>query len=265
MLESLRPERAVRIIRQQGLRRVGRLGLLLGRSAVMALADRRRERPFGVNTRGAVELDDLAVDSQRRTLGHAYTATPNLLVETLLSNLPADLTAFSFVDFGSGKGRVLLAASHHPFRQVVGVEFSPELHQIAQDNIRRYISLTRRCQDVRSVCADAAAYELPHGDCVLFFNNPFAEPVFDQVLDNVRAAYERSRPKLYVLYHQLAGELEDDRTDNIAALRRVRFLRERQVRYPSVITRFLLGSHELHVFESATEPPTHPARGPAGR
>jgi SAM-dependent methyltransferase len=222
----------------------------MGSGVVMGLSDRRRERPFGIRTGRAVSLDTLAIDSEHRPLGFAYVASPGLLVETLLDNTTDDLSGFSFVDFGSGKGRVLLIASHRPFRQVIGVEFSPELHQIAQDNIGRYTSPARRCQNVRSVYADAATFELPEGDCVLYFNNPFAEPVFDQVLDNIRAAQERNRSEIYVLYQQLAGELEDDRAQNIAALRRAPFLRERPVRFPSVVTRFLLASHDLHLFES---------------
>ncbi len=41
-----------------------------------------------------------------------------------------------FVDIGSGKGRVLIAAAEHPFLQVAGVEYSKELHEAALNNIR---------------------------------------------------------------------------------------------------------------------------------
>lgn len=245
-----RPKRVVRVVRQRGLRYVGRRCLLLGRLAVMALSDRRRERPFGVHTGGGVALDQLAIDSDNRGLGFPYVASPGLVVETLLHNTTDDLSRFTFVDFGSGKGRVLLMASHHPFHAVIGVEFSPELHRIAEDNIRRYTSPAQRCRDIRSVCADAATFDLPQGDCVLYFNNPFAEPVFTRVLDNVRAAHERARPKIYVLYQQLAQDLETDHAENIAVLQRAPFLHEREVRYPSPIARFLLASHDLRVFET---------------
>ena len=136
------------------------------------------------------------------------------------------------------------------------MEFSPALHEIAEDNIRRYQSPERRCQNVRSVCADAATFALPDHDCVLYFNNPFAEPVFARVLANVQAAHERSHRKLHVLYQQLAGELETDRTHNLAMLERSVFLRERQVRFPSRRSRYLLGSYELRMFESVDPPST---------
>ena len=85
---------------------------------------------------------------------------------------------------------------------------------------------------------------------MLYFNNPFAEPIFARVLANVRAAHERSRGKFYFLYQQLAGELETDRTQNVAMLERSAFLRERHVRFPSRWSRYLLGSYELRMFES---------------
>jgi SAM-dependent methyltransferase len=240
----------VRFVRERGVRHAGRIGALAVRGRLMAAADRRREAHFGVDSEGNIALGELAIESENRALGFPYVPSPGLLVDTLLANVGEQLSRFSFVDFGSGKGRVLLVASHYPFREVVGVEFSPELHETAEANIRRYQSPLRRCPRVRSVCADAATFALPAPDCVLYFNNPFAEPVFARVLANVQAAHESSRGKLYVLYQQLAGELETDRTQNIAILERSAFLRERHVRFPSRRSRYLLGSYDLRMFES---------------
>jgi hypothetical protein len=216
----------------------------------MAAADRRREAPFGVSTEGRLELRELAIDSENRALGFSYVPSPGLLVDALLFNVREDLSRFGFVDFGSGKGRVLLVASHYPFREVVGVEFSPELHEIAQENIRRYSSPARRSQNVHSICADAATFPLPEHECVLYFNNPFAGPIFAGVLRNIQDAHQRAHRKVYVLYQQLAGDLETDRTPNIAMLERSEFLREKQIRFPSRLARYLLGSYELRIFES---------------
>ena len=160
----------------------------------------------------------LAIDSENRTLGFSYVPSPGLLVDTLLGSLGEDLSRFCFVDFGSGKGRVLLVAAHHPFREVVGIEFSRELHEIASSDIHSYTSPARCCWNLRSVCADAASFPIPERERVLYFNNPFAEPVFARVLANIRAAHDRIPHKSYVLYQRLAGDLEADHTDNIAIL-----------------------------------------------
>jgi SAM-dependent methyltransferase len=255
MLAPLRDVQTLtRYVRERGVRHTGRVCALAMRGRWMAVADRRREAPFGISSEGHIELHELAIDSENHTLGFPYVPSPGRLIDTLLFNIEEDLSRFDFIDFGSGKGRVLLVASHYPFRQVVGVEFSPELHEIAEENIRRYQNPARRCQAMRSICADAATFALPEHACVLYFNNPFAGPILAQVLRNIHVAREPAHPKVYVLYQQLAGDLETDRTQNIAMLQDSGFLRERQLRFPTRRSRYLLGSYDLRIFESVDQP-----------
>jgi len=42
--------------------------------------------------------------------------------------MPIDLSKFTFIDLGAGKGRALLMASDYLFQKIIGVEFMPELH-----------------------------------------------------------------------------------------------------------------------------------------
>jgi len=57
------------------------------------------------------------------------------------------LRDFTFIDLGSGKGRVLLMASDYPFKRIIGVEFMPELHRAAQENVREYTERTKATLD----------------------------------------------------------------------------------------------------------------------
>jgi hypothetical protein len=43
------------------------------------------------------------------------------------SVLPKDLSDFTFVDIGSGKGSILFYACRYDFRRVLGVEFAENL------------------------------------------------------------------------------------------------------------------------------------------
>ena len=52
-----------------------------------------------------------------------------------MGKLDVDHREFSFVDYGSGKGRVLMLAAAYPFRRILGVEFSESLDRVARDNI----------------------------------------------------------------------------------------------------------------------------------
>jgi predicted O-methyltransferase YrrM len=63
----------------------------------------------------------------------------------VLESFDRALEGLTFIDFGSGKGRALWMASEYPFRQLIALEFSPELHRIAEANITRYFSPTQRC------------------------------------------------------------------------------------------------------------------------
>lgn len=219
---------------------------------VMWQEDRREETAAGLDTEASIALADLEFESKNKAEGFAYVPSPGRLARGLISNLPSPLEDLVFVDYGSGKGRVLLVASEYPFKEIVGVEFSRELHDIACSNISRYVSPAQRCRNVRAVHGDATEFAIPAQDCVLYFNNPFAEPVMAEVLANVAAAHEAYHKRIFVLYQQLRHEPASDRTENLAMIAALPFLRERRVSLPSLTARVLLGSHSLRIFESVS-------------
>jgi SAM-dependent methyltransferase len=117
---------------------------------------------------------------------------------------------FTFIDIGSGKGRVLLMASDYPFRQILGVELLPALHRIAQENIRKYTSPSQQCFAIESICGDARDFEFPPDPTVLYLFNPLPEAGLLELLNSLeRSLREHHRP-LYALYHnpQLEHTLE---------------------------------------------------------
>ncbi|MCW2990790.1 MAG: hypothetical protein JWM73_1384 [Solirubrobacterales bacterium] len=103
------------------------------------------------------------------------------------------------LDLGSGKGRGVLAAARLPFRRVIGVEHAPQLHALAQENLRRFRG-PRRCDDVVLVCADVA--ERPIADEVthLLLNNPVVAEARERLFAQL-AATRRRRPRaMRVIY-----------------------------------------------------------------
>src|SRR5467141_2659040 len=81
----------------------------------------------------------------------------------------------TFIDFGSGKGRMLLLAAAYGFRQLRGIELRKELHDQACRNFHQCHNL-HSCS-IESVHVDAAEYEFPNEKLVLFFFNPFGDEV----------------------------------------------------------------------------------------
>ena len=101
-------------------------------------AEKRYDRRLGIDTVGSIEPGELDISREAAERSYAYTATPPAIARFLISRVAKRAHGFTFVDIGSGKGRVLLTAARFPFRQVVGLEQSADLNQIAARNIRHF-------------------------------------------------------------------------------------------------------------------------------
>jgi hypothetical protein len=151
---------------------------------IRALRDRLFDRRYGIRTSGFKTLEDLGLGVAGEN-SHNYRGVPVALFDAAFASLSLDYPRFEFVDYGSGMGKALLLAARFPFRRITGVEFAPELHKAAEHNISTWRMSAQRCFDVRSVLADASTWPLPEGDCVLFFFNPFREPLMRAVLRRI--------------------------------------------------------------------------------
>jgi hypothetical protein len=127
-----------------------------------------------------------------------YYPTEPKLLRWVFRSLPIDFREYSFIDFGSGKGRVLVSAARYAFIQVIGVEYSSQLHEQALNNIRSARHL--KCCKVRSICVDAAQFTIPKTPCVLYFYNPFKATIMERVLSNVRTSLMCFPRPLFIAY-----------------------------------------------------------------
>jgi hypothetical protein len=113
----------------------------------------------------------------------------------------ADLSGFTFIDLGSGKGRTLLMASDYPFARIIGVELLPALNRIAEENIAKYKSETQKCFSIASVRGDATAFALPDGPLLVFLFNPFLESGLKRVVANLEDSFRANPRPVFVVYH----------------------------------------------------------------
>jgi SAM-dependent methyltransferase len=162
------------------------------------------DRRHGTDTSTFAELKTLGIASANKRHGERYQPSPVYSLRQLLRRLNIRYPDFSFIDFGSGKGRTLLVASELPFKQVIGVEFGEELHLQAERNIQRYGA--RAAGQVNAVHADATQFALPDDDLVLYFFNPFNEPVLSEVLANINASLQARPRKVILVYLYLPNE-----------------------------------------------------------
>jgi SAM-dependent methyltransferase len=142
--------------------------------------------------------------------GVQYQASEPELFREIIESVPAELTGFTFIDLGSGKGRTLLLASDYPFHRIVGVELLPELNEIAVQNIKLYKNERQKCFAIESHAGDARAFKFPIEPIVLYLFNPFPEHVLRDVLNNLSRSRQAAPRPLWVIYHNLVQEVVFD-------------------------------------------------------
>ena len=153
-----------------------------------------------METTRRVHATDLTIESQNWIHAQPYVPTPDGLLQEAIDGLDINFEDFAFVDFGSGKGRVLLMASEFSFKQIIGVEFSSELHVIAQRNIASFKSASQKCRNIVPVCMDFTDFELPTVPLVTFLYNPASEEIIRSVARNIKDSMSEHPRKLWIVY-----------------------------------------------------------------
>ena len=181
------PRKILRDIRAEGLPEVASWGVRL-------LTTRYREWRLGIQTRANVYWDDADVDPACTNYQPLDYASLDFLLDRLEIRRDEDV----FLDYGSGKGRVLAVAATHPFKRVIGVEMSDALCAVARQNLAA--ARSRRCQAVEIAHTDATDYRVPADVNVIYLYNPFTGHILDAVMDQIRASLIESPRKLSILY-----------------------------------------------------------------
>jgi hypothetical protein len=120
---------------------------------------------------------------------------------------------------GSGKGRALLVASEFPFKKIVGIELSDQLHRVAEENVRLYKPASQQCADFDLKCMNALDYVYGDEPLVLFLFDPFGREIFADVIAKLEAALRESPREAYVVYVYPQYE---DLLQNSTALRKIK-------------------------------------------
>jgi hypothetical protein len=181
-------------------------------------ADATFDRTHNVDTGGKIHPAAMHdIESENWIYSYTYEPTRVELFEQMIDASDIEPHRFSFIDYGSGKGRVLLLAARFPFRRVVGVEYSPKLHRIAERNLRSTRFADRRSGPLESICMDAVQFRIPEESVVFYFYNPFERTIMGSVRDNVVRSYEDNPRSIVVIY---LDPLHSDVWDEVGFLKR---------------------------------------------
>jgi hypothetical protein len=175
------------------------------------VGDKGIEKLFFAPTAPAVALAELSLKGDNGAQGHDYKPTPKLVFDWALAGAPEDFSRFSFVDYGAGKGRVLLLAAQHPFAAVGGIEFAVELHDDATMNIAQFPRSNMKCRKVECVLDDAINLGTLPGEAIHYFFDAFSGAAFAEVLRGIVASYREHPRRLYlILIDQEGGRLAEE-------------------------------------------------------
>ncbi|HEV8718317.1 MAG TPA: class I SAM-dependent methyltransferase [Candidatus Binatia bacterium] len=175
------------------LRRFGVLGFL--EELRYRLTDHYYERRLGVETAGRLTATDLGFANAEFM---DYDPIWYWEIYSALNRIPLNQSTSTFLDYGSGKGRAVIAAAALPFRRVIGIEISDRLLAIAKKNLDTMRH--KRCKRVELLLTDATQYAVPEDVNLIYFFNPFAGQVLQAVIGNIYASYKQSPREMYIVF-----------------------------------------------------------------
>ena len=165
-----------------------------------------------VETAREEPLGTAGVNANAVKRGNAiYRVTWSWLIEKALARLDIDPRHYSFIDYGSGKGKAMLMASDYPFQSIIGLEYASRLHEIAAENCRTYVSPRQKCRNLQPILADVLDYAPPPGPIVCFMCNPFDAATLRAVFQGWRMRHERGERDIRILYLNMRNVAEQAR------------------------------------------------------
>ncbi|WP_404309636.1 class I SAM-dependent methyltransferase [Neorhodopirellula lusitana] len=154
-------------------------------SALSVYDDYVFDKRYQLDTRSEVAIDDLDISQEDKEHADKYKPTRARYFRKIMEkvDLPRDGV---FVDVGCGKGRILLLAAEQGFDQVVGLEISPGLCQIAERNVAAFSKRKPESGSIKVICTNILDYQMDGSETVFFLYSPFGHSVTERFLEMMR-------------------------------------------------------------------------------
>jgi SAM-dependent methyltransferase len=173
----------------------------------------RRRQPidvqYNIRTSGAISSEVPYRSADAAADRNFYVGSQPGVIRQSLALVP-DPQRTVLLDLGCGKGRVLAVASEIGFREILGVELSPVVAAIAQDNVAKVQRAFPGRSPMRVVTGDAVEFTLPDEPLAIFLFHPFGESSMRRLIERIETALtERPHPLTIVYYNPVCGALFD--------------------------------------------------------
>ncbi|MFN6037325.1 MAG: methyltransferase domain-containing protein [Bacteroidota bacterium] len=158
------------------------------------------ERKLGISTLGIEALpEEVSNDLFKQQQFHHYQGASYYILFETFKNLPEQVKTGHFIDYGCGKGRVMVVAAISGFKKISGLDIDERLLIQARKNIS--VSRSKfQSTEFEALFADATQYEIPADANVLFFFNPFGEDLMRLVAKKVIESLKSYSRKILIVY-----------------------------------------------------------------
>lgn len=149
------------------------------------------DKKYGVNTFGPIRpardgsgimVPEILDNSNKfsNSNGFQNTALPQIDIVNNYLKENFDISKYNFVDFGSGKGKILFynQINNIGYKSLIGLEIDPELYQISLEN-------AIKIPGPKFYNIDATKYELPDEPTIIFVFNSFPINIWKDYLSNL--------------------------------------------------------------------------------
>lgn len=157
------------------------------------------EKKYGIDTIKIDRLHNEKIESENLSHASIYQGSNYFLIEKAFDFLKNEKVNLGLVDFGCGKGRVLIVAAHYGFKTITGIDFSKILCLEAENNIEKILSNFPN-SEFNVICGDAASYQIKNHQNCFFFFNPFDEVVILKVVKNILFSFREFPRKIFIVY-----------------------------------------------------------------
>lgn len=164
-------------------------------------ADRWFDLKYGIDTFRDEWVPGLTVASDNLHRGSQYQPSRIVPLRILFQRIkPLAPPESVLVDFGCGKGRVLLIAAERGIKQARGIEYARELCETAKRNCAEYRRRLKTDASFEIIESDVLDYKLRPDENIFFFYNPFDAFILNKILDHIEASLEQAPRKIMIVY-----------------------------------------------------------------
>lgn len=153
------------------------------------------DQRFRVETQKNLLKEDFDPSLPNILSANRYEPTFSERFSEIIRELDPKVKEGRFIDFGCGKGRVLILAAEAGFKSVSGVEFEPSLYASACENVAK-----TEFTHIDIVNEDASVYRVPDDSTLFYFYNPFNIWLMEKVLENIIDSVIRNPREACIVY-----------------------------------------------------------------